>query len=30
MPKLEPPSDRSVMTLFVGGVTPDVKEQDLR
>lgn len=30
MPKLEPPADRSIMTLFVGGVTPDVKEQDLR
>ena len=30
MPKLEPPTDRTVMTLYVGGLDGRVTEQDLR
>ena len=30
MPKLEPPADRTVMTLYVGGLDGRVTEQDLR
>ena len=30
MPKLDPPSDRTVMTLYVGGLDGRVTDQDLR
>mmetsp|Transcript_29226 Transcript_29226/g.64686 ORF Transcript_29226/g.64686 Transcript_29226/m.64686 type:complete len:459 (-) Transcript_29226:408-1784(-) len=30
MPKLEPPEDTSITTLYIGGVTPNVSEDDLR
>ena len=30
MPRLEPPTDRTVMTLYVGGLDGRVTEQDLR
>ena len=30
MPKLEPPTDRTVMTLYVGGLDGRVTDQDLR
>ena len=28
--KLEPPEDKSICTLFVGGVTPDMSEDDIK
>lgn len=28
--KLEPPADQSICTLFVGGVTPDMTEDDIK
>ena len=28
--KVEPPSDPTIMTLFVGGLTPEITEDDLR
>ena len=28
--KLEPPEDKSICTLFVGGVAPDMSEDDIR
>ena len=30
MPKLDPPEDRSVTTLYIGNITEDVTEADLR
>ncbi|GAB4817663.1 hypothetical protein N2152v2_004709 [Parachlorella kessleri] len=30
MQKLEPPEDKSICTLFVGGVTPDMSEDDIK
>ena len=30
MPKLEPPSDKTITTLYVGGLDDRMKEKDLR
>ena len=30
MPKLESPSDKSITTLYVGGLDERIKEEDLR
>lgn len=30
MPKLETPSDKTITTLYVGGLDDRIKEQDLR
>lgn len=30
MQKLSPPEDRTIMTLFIGGVTPEISEEDLK
>ncbi len=30
MPKLEPPTDKTVMTLYVGGLDGRITDQDLR
>jgi pre-mRNA-splicing factor RBM22/SLT11 len=30
MQKLTPPEDRTIMTLFIGGVTPEISEEDLK
>lgn len=30
MPKLEPPEDKTITTLFIGGVTDEISEEDLR
>ena len=30
MPKIEPPADKSVMTLYVGGLDGRITDQDLR
>lgn len=30
MPKVAPPEDPSVTTLYVGGIAPEVQESDLR
>ena len=29
MAKLEPPTDQSITTLYVGGLTPDMLESDI-
>ncbi|CAL8465319.1 g4854 [Coccomyxa elongata] len=30
MPRIEPPEDREIKTLYVGGLSPEVEDQDLR
>ena len=30
MPKVEPPEDQTVTTLYVGGIAPEVQESDLK
>lgn len=30
MPKLEPPADKTIMTLYIGGLAAGTTEQDLR
>eukprot|EP00775_Hariotina_reticulata_P006556 gene6556-6784_t len=29
-PKLEPPEDKTITSLYIGGVTPEISEEDLR
>lgn len=30
MPKLSPPEDTSIMTLYIGGLSADISEADIR